>query len=205
MRDFNKIIVIGQNKAGTNSLCRALVMLGLNGVHDTLKYNTEEYVDGIGNGKSLVDMGIPDVDFYSDWPFLTVDSARYFYVNYSNSLFINLERNFEDAFMSVYNNIKLDRESGIYSTWSWFKTANDWLNTKEKKLELYKYRRKEFHEFINELPEGIALTMNICDNNDGWNKLCNFLEVDVLDVPFPKLNTSETNQLENWDMHRVDR
>jgi len=205
MRDFNKIIVIGQNKAGTNSLCRALVMLGLNGVHDALQYNTEKYVEGMRNNILLQDMGVPDVDFYSDWPFITVDSAKYFYVNYSNLLFINLERNFEDSFMSVYRNIKLDRESGIYKTWSNFKTADDWLSTKEEKIELYKHRRKEFYEFISELPKGTVLTMNICDNNDGWDKLCNFLEVDVLDVPFPKLNTTKSGQSEHWDIRRVDR
>ena len=77
MRDFNKIIVIGQNKTGTNSLCRALVMLGLDGIHDEPKYNKNEYAEGMREGKSLEDMGIPNVDFYSDWPFLTVDSAVY--------------------------------------------------------------------------------------------------------------------------------
>ena len=76
---------------------------------------------------------------------------------------------------------------------------------KEEKIELYKHRRKEFYEFISELPKGTVLTMNICDNNEGWDKLCNFLEVDVLDVPFPKLNTAKSGQSEHWDIRRVDR
>tara|TARA_B100000959_G_scaffold187686_1_gene196271 strand:+ start:51 stop:656 length:606 start_codon:yes stop_codon:yes gene_type:complete len=198
MRDFNKIIVIGQNKTGTNSLCRALVMLGLDGIHDEPKYNKNEYAEGMREGKSLEDMGIPNVDFYSDWPFLTVDSARYFYTNYSNLLFINLERNFEDCIKSVYNHIKLLRKLGNDGAWGDYKTADDWLDNKEKIIEMWKDRRKKFHEFLNDIPKDISLTMNICDNNDGWNELCNFLEVEVLDGPFPKLNTSESNQSEKW-------
>ena len=34
------------------------------------------------------------------------------------------------------------------------------------------------------------LNMNICDNGDGWEKLCKFLDKEIPDVDFPHKNKS---------------
>jgi hypothetical protein len=48
---------------------------------------------------------------------------------------------------------------------------------------------QEIPEFFKDDPR--FLEMRICDgNNDGWEKLCNFLEKDIPDVDFPKLKSN---------------
>jgi len=42
--------------------------------------------------------------------------------------------------------------------------------------------------FLSGIPKDRWLEMNICDNGDGWDKLCLFLNVPVPDIPFPHSN-----------------
>ena len=42
--------------------------------------------------------------------------------------------------------------------------------------------------FLFEIPKDSWLEMNICDNGDGWNELCLFLNIPIPDIPFPYTN-----------------
>ena len=58
-----------------------------------------------------------------------------------------------------------------------------------KELQSYWKNNQVIPEFFKNNPR--FLEMRICDgNNDGWEKLCGFLEMDIPDVEFPKLKSN---------------
>jgi hypothetical protein len=63
----------------------------------------------------------------------------------------------------------------------------------EKELALVKTDAEKYWKHNQQPPEFFKndprfLEMRICDgNNDGWEKLCNFLEMDIPNIDFPHI------------------
>jgi hypothetical protein len=55
--------------------------------------------------------------------------------------------------------------------------------------------RKHITEVQSVIPAGRLLTFDL---RDGWEPLCDFLEVDVPELPFPKTNSSKEFVDEEW-------
>jgi hypothetical protein len=55
--------------------------------------------------------------------------------------------------------------------------------------------RRHIAEVQSEIPADRLLTF---DMRDGWEPLCDFLEVDLPDIPFPKTNSSKQFGEEEW-------
>jgi hypothetical protein len=55
--------------------------------------------------------------------------------------------------------------------------------------------KKHIAEVQSEIPPDRLLTFDV---RDGWQPLCEFLDVDVPDIPFPKTNSSKAFVNEEW-------
>tara|TARA_B100000586_G_scaffold85978_1_gene61032 strand:- start:232 stop:849 length:618 start_codon:yes stop_codon:yes gene_type:complete len=201
VRKFNKIFQVGMAKTGTLSLCHSLIQLGIPTLHwwsygdplpDSVGFDKKGYgIEGLkylkNNMTFIKEMGYDKIyDAFTEIPFLGNSPLKHRYlflhklpVWYSNSLFIYLDRNVDTWWDSLIGH------SRRYDSMA-----------EVKELELMKeelYFR--FYESIgydkgvlSTLPTENVLYMNICDDGDGWKKLCNFLETDIPDKKFPHRN-----------------
>ena len=58
-----------------------------------------------------------------------------------------------------------------------------WLYNNEYDDYIFNIRTQLESEHPNDL-----LVINICDRKDGWNKLCDFLNLNIPNIPFPHEN-----------------
>ena len=133
MREFNKIFHIGINRTGSKSLCKALRILGILGIHNRgwgLKrinpelgikrsgqwwFTYEEIKLLVKNGKNpLKELDLDsEFDAFIDFPFLHYDFLEKITPLYSNSLFIFLEVDFEDYWMRRVNRYFVYRDNRL--------------------------------------------------------------------------------------------
>ena len=117
------------------------------------------------NNKKLLD-GLVDIyNAFLDNPFLQMGVLSLFIEQYPNAYFIYTKRNHTDRYKS---------EKLPYSEKSWVV----WEKHKEEIIDYILEQNKHLK----------VLHFNICDNGDGWNKLCGFLNMEVPNVEFPYLN-----------------
>ncbi|HMQ07304.1 MAG TPA: sulfotransferase [Saprospiraceae bacterium] len=197
--ELPKIFGIGLSRTGTTSLTEALNILGYGAIHFKNPMTSQ----------IINDMDYRFFDAFTDSPV----SYRFenLYSLFPNAKFIYTERSLEDW---VYSSSRLYKPWGVKTTTE-FKS---WLdpNRKGKFVKVYHnydpvyqkaYRslyadfpdwktaylafEERVQQFFAGKPHDILLKMNICKQPE-WDALCNFLGVDVPDVPFP-----DTNKM-NW-------
>jgi hypothetical protein len=157
------IINIGFNRAGTTSLDGALQILGFKSIHNTYDKDIKIFWDNIKSNRKLLDN--MDYDAFLDHPFLQMGILSVLIEQYPNAHFIYTKRNHTDRYKS---------EKLPYSEKSWVV----WEKHKEEIIDYILEQNKHLK----------VLHFNICDNGDGWNKLCGFLNMEVPNVEFPHLN-----------------
>jgi len=93
------------------------------------------------------------------------------------SLYIMTVRNQDDWLRSCQAHVNKRQKR-----WNpfWFESPAMWP-------QLY---RRRLYEVLDTIPASRLLVFNLCDFPE-WEPLCNFLGVDVPDVPFPHLNKSK--------------
>ena len=182
MKQF--IFNIGLNRSGTKSLTYAIRDLKIKSLHfavdsDNIGNNSIEIetvlIDNIQrNYKALY--GLDDTyQGFSDF-----NGESYYerlYNDYPNSMFILTVRPFNDWVKSNQNNeIHIGRTAPT-------------IETLIKKYNVIKDIRNFFSDKSDQF-----LEMDIC-NGDGWDKLCNFLNLQKPNKKFPHLNklTRQTN------------
>jgi len=175
MVKFNKIFGIGWSKTGSTSLNKALNALGINSTHGKSLFNQAI--------KYEKENGLP---ILSSLPQFTGFTAliRYHFKEIDkvipNSKFILTVR---------------DLKSYIKSEEGHYRTKNTYLGTpllsnKRTMEKRYKTHCRDVMRYFKNRPKDL-LVMNICAG-EGWEKLCEFLEVPIPDEPFPYLNTAES-------------
>lgn len=180
------IFNIGLNHSGTTSLTQALNILGIKSLH--IGGMAEDRVAGLVYMKRLfcnkklnrnIFYGL-DNRYRGFSDFCGEKFYKDLYYQYPNSKFIFTNRkNFINWFKSYAHNIEISQPKKTNTT---KKMKQELINATEH----YFNSRKEIYDFFLDKTD-IFLEMNICDG-DGWDKLCNFLEMDIPDVPFPYLN-----------------
>lgn len=160
MRKFDKIFGVGLWKTGTTSLAKSLDLLGIRTLHNKQLYKKQREVESRSKLKPL--STIKGYKGFTDTP-LEIDLwMRY----YPNSLFIDTYRPLQDWLMSVEKHQAKYRRKFYYG-----KCMDSWFAWREK-LEDTLYNKENF------------LSISICCG-DGWDKLCEFLEVPIPEVSFP--------------------
>ncbi|MBD3194906.1 MAG: sulfotransferase family protein [Candidatus Lokiarchaeota archaeon] len=184
-----KIIHVGVNKTGTVSLHEALKILGYESAHwkypDSKNHLIRKLIDdNIKVNRKLFD-GIENYDAYLDFQ-CNMKIIKIIDKQYPGSKFIFTERNIQDWVESRTKHIKKHKyiKGDKYSKWKL-------KNTLEWEMEFNKYKSNVVNYFKNRNSD--LLIMNICDRDDQWEQLCNFLGHDIPDVPFPKKNVTGGN------------
>jgi len=181
----NKIFEIGTIKTGTTSLGKALELLGYN----MIGFNLSQVRSLKMNGEESLLPYINKYDAFQDAPWHNI-SLEFLTSNFPDAKYISLERDDEMWFKSLIGHIKrkdfLMGGAGV----QYQKYLKNPEGFKIRMLSKKRAKYQKINSFFASSPEKL-LTMNICDNGDGWETLCEFLEQPVPDVKFPCLFTAE--------------
>ena len=200
------VFQLGMICAGSTSLCQALNILGIPSLHwegpgpNYRQFETDLIPENIKSGRRLF---YPyDEQFTGFLDFNGLLYYRTLYEMYPKSKFIFTWREFDPWLESimrltrnrwrikepVYIGSGLDRVSMV--------NTDIGQDIPEKELSLVKKDKQDYWKDNQEILKFFKnnprfLEMRICDGNtDGWEKLCNFLEMDIPDVDFPKLKSN---------------
>jgi len=176
MVKINKIFGIGWSKTGTTSLNEALKILGIKITHDktlikaAIKYEKEKGLPILST--------LPQFRGFTEWPirdhFKEIDKVI------PNSKFILTVRDLKSLLKSL---LVSARTKNIYM-------GTPLVSNKRTMKKWYETYCRDVMYYFKNRPKDL-LVMNICAG-EGWEKLCDFLEVPIPDVPFPYLNTAES-------------
>lgn len=169
-----KIFGIGLNKTGGFSLHRALNQLGYNSIYNAsiCKNITESLKKGIT--PEDIDKYDSFID-YSDCPYKDILEK------YPDSKFILTTRPLEDWIRSRIVQVLYNR---VFD-------SNPWKNIDIVGWErIYNQHHQKVEDFFKD--KNNLLVMDIC-GGDGWEKLCNFLEIQSPKTTFPKTKSIKDN------------
>jgi hypothetical protein len=173
-----KVFCIGMFKTGTTSIGRAFDILGYKTMHgpwwpknkmivDDWYERPEEWKNYYGVIKNKIDGYNAFQDY--PWMFLYKEIDGW----YPNVKFILSVREYESV-----------AESEI----RWWKKNRVPINkipSKDKFMQRYNDHKNNVLKYFKD--KNNILIMNITEG-DGWDKICNFLERDIPNTPFPHLN-----------------
>jgi hypothetical protein len=172
---FSKIFGIGLPRTGTTSLDIALNTLGISSIHFPFEIYERQNYSMISRYQALVDTPIPM--FYRELDKL-----------YPKSGFILTTRPVEDWLLSMEWLLTEGKR-----VWPWKKIYDryncEFFGSSDFKLELYENKFENFHHDVKEYFRGCdnLLTLNLLDGY-GYQELCTFLEIPILDREYPQGN-----------------
>ena len=190
--------------AGSTSLCEALNILGIPSLHwkgpDNKPFETKVIPENIKANRRLF---YPyDQEFRGFFDFNGKFFYKTLYDMYPDSKFIYTRREYDPWIKSVLR-LKQNLWRNGFAVMIGPPNAQvvlinnnpDAINhdMPEKELALVKTDAEKYWKHTQEIPEFFKndprfLEMRICDgNNDGWEKLCDFLEMDIPTVDFPHI------------------
>ena len=188
-----KVFEIGVAKTGTTSLGRAYEILGF-------KHKAEDpdlYLKFINNYDYEILFEVIDkYDAFQDGPWHNKDvDYKILDKKYPNSKFIILERD-DESWIRSNERFYSPKYHKDWENWEYSFLIDDrWITQREsvieEKLNYKKSKYLEIKEYFKNRPKDF-LTMNICDG-EGWEVLCPFLEKEIPNVPFPRLNVYGEN------------
>jgi len=199
-----KVFCIGLNKSGTTSLHLAFQKLGLKSVHfkDDNGNNIKDIIkNNSDNGYKLLN-GIEHYDAYSDWNHPSTNILfKDLDKQYPNSKFILNTRNLKDWLLSRENHVKriknLNELQKKYPKSPWYGIdINAW------KVEYHEHHNNVFDYFKGR--ESDLLVFDVT-KSDEWNKLCDFLNLEIPKIKFPKTNTATQFSLMNRVRRRLKK
>ena len=201
------VFQLGMICAGSTSLCEALNILGIPSLHwegpgpDYRELETDVIPENIKSNRRLFypydEQFTGFLDFNGQLVYKTLyemyPKSKFIFTWRANLPWLNsalrLNQNRWRTGEPVYVDSGPNRISMVNSNFSQDMPKN-FLVLKMKDMQNYwNELNQEIPEFFKDDPR--FLEMRICDgNNDGWEKLCNFLEKDIPDVEFPKLKSN---------------
>lgn len=176
-----KIFCIGFNKTGTVSLHAALTYLGYSGIHG-MWGNHLKFVDAKNNNKKLLSGFSDNIIHFSDLDIMK-DNFKSLDEQYPNSKFILNTRKKEDWLISRKKHYDKYTDNGKYKyDWRWIK------DTPEQWGIEWDLHHKDVIDYFKDRPKDL-LIMDI-PGGDGWDKLCPFLGIEIVQSSFPKKNVT---------------
>ena len=173
-----KIFGIGLSKTGTNSLTEALQLLGYTGKH----YPTDNIFGEANIFDSLTD--IPVARLYKDLDKQHPGAKFVLTMRGKKSWVESMRKHMERRPPSTLGTWGIENRELMYGT----------LYFDAKKLgRIYDKHHLDVMSYFGEREDDL-LVMNICEDDSvtNWEKLCDFLGHDSLDVPFPVSNAAPT-------------
>lgn len=186
MAKRNKVFCIGYHKTGTTSLFSALTTLGYR-VTGTVGHKLSGE-DLAKNGAALCIKTMENFDAAEDmpWPhfFRELDET------YPASKFILTMREPEAWYQSINNHFgHQETELNAFAYGRDFSKAKD---NKDHWIKTFENHNRDVRDYFAGRPNDL-LEMTL-GNGDEWHKLCEFLECNVPDLPFPVKNTSNVRR-----------
>jgi hypothetical protein len=187
---MSKIFVLGYNKTGTKSLAKALEILGYDVLHTRGgRKSLEVMYDNLVEDNPILN-GLDKYDCYLDYPIFEPIIFSHIIDEHSMAKYISLTRSLDGYVESVLRDKIRNLESGIEDSWNWLGVGNKEVfeNYPEYQKEWVKGKTKFKHQSNLRWLEkkGIDyLNFNICDDGDGWEELCSFLDKPIPDKKFP--------------------
>lgn len=199
-----QIIGTGVGRTGTYSLKLALQALGLGPC-----YHMEEVAKNMPTHLPLWQSALNDDFDWSatyqgyksavDWP--TSGFYRELYAAYPNAKFIHTTRSSESwaaSFGSTINTLIDGKENAPSKMWEWIDMAKSVIertgfeigSTPEKLAQDF---AKHNQSVVAAIPKSNLLVFEVAQ---GWEPLCQFLELETPDLPFPRSNNRE----EFWEL-----
>jgi hypothetical protein len=166
-KNDTKVFCLGYAKTGTSSISKALSILGYRSVH-WLRAGIKPKEGWISYIKKC------KYDAFADMPII------------KKGFFKTLDREFPDSKFILTTR---DTESLLKSWENYFTEEHLAIKSEEdrKKVKIFYERHNEqVVDYFKDKPSQL-LIMNIFEN-DGWDKLCKFLDKPVPNVPFPHKN-----------------
>jgi hypothetical protein len=113
-----------------------------------------------------------------------------------------LTKNLDDYVDSALRAKIRDIKNGNKNTWNWLGVGDEevFKNYPEYQKEWIKHRttfkhRSNLKHLSNFGNSENILHMNICDDGDGWEKLCKFLNKEIPNIDFPHKNRNKIEEL----------
>jgi hypothetical protein len=185
----NKIFVIGSNKTGTTSLTKSLSTLGFNVCPEYCYQRDSKILKNFQDGlyEELFDL-VDKFDAFEDRPWNHTDFYKILDNKFSNSKFILTIRDTDSWINSVkrWGNRIGEINPEFYKIVSQTCYGVD-SYLSEESVVIAKYNERNF-EIINYFKNRGNLLIIDVEKGDGWQKICQFLECEVPNVPFPYLN-----------------
>ena len=197
----NYVFQIGIICAGSTSLCEALNILGIPSLHyqgpDYREFETNVISENIKSNRRLF---YPyDEQFTGFFDFNGHHHHQLLYKMYPESKFIYTWREYdswmESSLRLSQNRWRIGEPIYVGAGPNQLRLINSNIGQdmpkkicelKMKDLQDYYQDNQVMIEFFKNNPR--FLQMKICDSNgDGWEKLCDFLEMDIPDVEFPNI------------------
>jgi len=172
---------IGLPKTGTCSLTAALNTLGIPSLHFTYQETKMSHLVKTNQTKNKNLLDPIDQQYRGFIDFNGFDYYETLITQYPNSVFIYTKREFVSWFRSRVFNHRMKILNG---------RERDFGNIDQAHISMVQHyfkHNKKIPEFFRDNPQHRYLEMDICAG-DGWDKLCNFLELPVPQQPFPHDN-----------------
>lgn len=184
-----KIFCIGLNKTGTSSLHEAFRILGFKSVHclDDEGNNIKDIIqENFLAGHNIL-KGLEKYDAISDWDMAphTTEIFKEFDKQYPDSKFILNIRNLESWLDSREKHVKRNQERKRKKP----KEDIKWLTIDRDAWEgHFKTHYDEVYNYFKGREDEL-LVFDVT-KDDGWDKLCPFLNLPIPTVSFPKKNVA---------------
>jgi len=168
------VFALGLNKTGTTSLHFALTLLGYKCCHWISEKFSSDTAKIIDNDECLPFDAYTDVDSI-------IQRFRLLDEQYPNAAFILTTRNLTDWIASRTRHVirnRTENSKGASHAWT------------EIDVDSWNMERNAHHELVQEYfqkRKNKLLVLDICDG-DGWESLCNFLNLPVPDAAFPNVD-----------------
>jgi hypothetical protein len=178
---------IGFQKTGTSSLSAALNLLNIPSLHYYFVHNDKKFElsslirKNQSSSKNL--FYLLDSKYQSFIDFEGEEYYKTLYTQYPNSAFIFTHRPFLPWFKSYVTMSQRWRDQQLM-------TSEELSKCHIQIVEKYFHKTEEIREFFRDKPPNRYLEIEIC-SGEGWEKLCDFLNLPVPAVPFPHKNKTK--------------
>ena len=128
-----------------------------------------------------------------DYPIYEPTVFSHIVHEYPDAKYISLTKNLDGYLDSVLRDKIKRLKQGRFDNWNWLGVGDEevFKNYPDYQKQWIKDRTEFKHDsnisllFKNNIN---YLDMNICDNGDGWEKLCKFLDKEIPNIDFPYKN-----------------
>lgn len=182
---MNKIFVVGLDKTGTSSISKALRILNYSVIESDAKFIDIYEKSDINYFMNF----IKQYDAGADLPWCVL--YKELYKKYPNAKYILTTRENENIWVkSHFNHFLQTNTKGKELISRYFRTFYKLpypINHGEELKKIYITHNTKVREFF----DGMDNFIDVNVSDVGWNELCNFVNKDIPQQPFPRIKQSD--------------